>query len=134
MQVQSAADSPKKILLGERAVMADGNDYNLLLLKDRQTGRGGVSGRRRTADHCSLRHLPQRAQSERGKTVPEFFLQRRGPAITGRHLCASLVPYAGQGEAGSHAAVGAELLKADLAAVQAQSEETKARYSKLFGV
>src|SRR5471032_2203293 len=34
MQVQSAADPPKKILLGERAVMADGNDYNLTLLKD----------------------------------------------------------------------------------------------------
>ncbi len=33
MQVQSAADPPKKLLLGERAVMADGNDYNLLLLK-----------------------------------------------------------------------------------------------------
>ena len=34
MQVQSAADPPKKLLLGERAVMADGNDYNLLLAKD----------------------------------------------------------------------------------------------------
>ena len=34
MQVQSAADPPKKILLGERAVMADGNDYNLILLKE----------------------------------------------------------------------------------------------------
>jgi hypothetical protein len=34
MQVQSAADPPKTILLGERAVMADGNDYNLLPLKD----------------------------------------------------------------------------------------------------
>ena len=34
MQVQSAADPPKKILLGERAVMADGNDYNLVLAKD----------------------------------------------------------------------------------------------------
>ena len=32
--MQSAADPPKKILLGERAVMADGNDYNLVLLKD----------------------------------------------------------------------------------------------------
>src|SRR3981081_207310 len=31
MQVQSAADPPKKILLGERAIMADGNDYNLVL-------------------------------------------------------------------------------------------------------
>src|ERR1700679_549184 len=34
MQVQSAADPQKKILLGERAVMADGNDYNLVLLRD----------------------------------------------------------------------------------------------------
>src|SRR6201986_3232382 len=34
MQVQSAADPPKKILLGERAVMADGNDYNLVLAQD----------------------------------------------------------------------------------------------------
>src|SRR6476469_2005381 len=34
LQVQSAADPPKKLLLGERAIMADGNDYNLLLLKD----------------------------------------------------------------------------------------------------
>ncbi len=34
LQVQSAADPPKKLLLGERAVMADGNDYNLALLKE----------------------------------------------------------------------------------------------------
>jgi iron(III) transport system substrate-binding protein len=32
MQVQSAADPPRKIMVGERAVMADGNDYNLVLL------------------------------------------------------------------------------------------------------
>lgn len=30
MQVQSAVDPPKKIALGERAVMADGGDYNVL--------------------------------------------------------------------------------------------------------
>src|SRR3954468_20436840 len=29
MQVQSSADPPKKLALGERAVMADGNEYNL---------------------------------------------------------------------------------------------------------
>ena len=34
MQVQSAGDPPKKIMLGERAVMADGNDYNLIVFKD----------------------------------------------------------------------------------------------------
>ena len=34
MQVQSAADPPKKILLGERAVMADGNEYNIFVMKE----------------------------------------------------------------------------------------------------
>jgi iron(III) transport system substrate-binding protein len=35
MQVQSSTDPPKKLALGERAVMADGNDYNLIQLKER---------------------------------------------------------------------------------------------------
>src|SRR6186713_3539424 len=35
MQVQSSADPPKRLALGERAVMADGNDYNLIQLKER---------------------------------------------------------------------------------------------------
>jgi iron(III) transport system substrate-binding protein len=34
MQVQSSTDTPKKLALGERAVMADGNDYNLIQLKE----------------------------------------------------------------------------------------------------
>jgi iron(III) transport system substrate-binding protein len=34
MQVQSSTDPPKKLALGERSVMADGNDYNLIQLKE----------------------------------------------------------------------------------------------------
>jgi iron(III) transport system substrate-binding protein len=34
MQVQSSADPPKKLALGERAVMADGNEYNMFQLKE----------------------------------------------------------------------------------------------------
>ena len=34
MQVQSSADPPKKLALGERAVMADGNEYNALQIKE----------------------------------------------------------------------------------------------------
>src|ERR1700756_1567981 len=34
MQVQSSADPPKKLELGERAVMADGNEYNILQFKE----------------------------------------------------------------------------------------------------
>src|SRR6201995_5980708 len=42
LQVQSAADPPKKLLLGERAVMADGNDYNLFLSKEQGQPGAGV--------------------------------------------------------------------------------------------
>src|SRR6266853_5553640 len=34
MQVQSSADPPKKLELGERAVMADGNEYNIFQLRE----------------------------------------------------------------------------------------------------
>src|SRR5580698_3709540 len=34
MQVQSSADPPKKLELGERAVMADVNEYNILQMKE----------------------------------------------------------------------------------------------------
>src|SRR5437764_2894207 len=34
MQVQSATDPPKKLALGERAIMADGGEYNLLQTKE----------------------------------------------------------------------------------------------------
>ena len=42
MQVQSAADPPKKLALGERAVMADGNEYNIFQIKEQ--GRAGRAG------------------------------------------------------------------------------------------
>jgi iron(III) transport system substrate-binding protein len=34
MQVQSSADPPKKLGLGERAVMVDGNEYNIHIMKE----------------------------------------------------------------------------------------------------
>ena len=44
LQVQSSVDPPKKLALGERAVMADGNDFNLILLKEqRAAGRDRLS-------------------------------------------------------------------------------------------
>lgn len=35
MQVQSSTEPPKKLALGERAVMADGNEYNVFMLKEK---------------------------------------------------------------------------------------------------
>ena len=43
MQVQSSADPPKKLDLGERAVMADGNEYNIFQLKEKPAARSSRS-------------------------------------------------------------------------------------------
>ena len=43
MQVQSSTDPPKKLALGERAVMADGNDYN------RDPAEGAAASRSRSS-------------------------------------------------------------------------------------
>src|SRR5438046_10210393 len=67
MQVQSAADPPKKILLGERAIMADGNDYHLVLLKDQgkpvevvYPAEGSPrSEERRVGKECGYRATPE---------------------------------------------------------------------------
>ena len=69
MQVQSASDPPKKLALGERAIMADGIEYGMLPAQgDRQAGRAGLSGRRHAADHRAERasSRARRTRTRRG--------------------------------------------------------------------
>jgi iron(III) transport system substrate-binding protein len=135
MQVQSAADPPKKILLGERAVMADGNDYNLVLAKDQGKPVEVVyategspliivpSGIFRGAPNPNAARLFQSFffSAEAQQMLVDTFAHRSFHAQVK--------------EKGAHIPLSAlKLLKADPAAVQAQSEEIKARYAKLFGV
>src|SRR5438105_9303747 len=135
MQVQSAADPPKKILLGERAVMADGNDYNLVLLKDQGKPVEAVfplegapliivpSGVFRSAPNPNAARLLQSFlfSAEVQQLLVDTFAHRSFHARVK--------------ERPGHAALSSiKLLKADPAEVQAQSEEIKARYAKLFGV
>ena len=59
MQLQSAADPPKKIAIGERAVMADGNDYSLEVAKlNEPTCRGGACGGGFAGYSGAVGHLP----------------------------------------------------------------------------
>src|SRR6202048_3774004 len=135
MQVQSAADPPKKILLGERAVMADGNDYNLLLLKDQGKPVEVVyptegspliivpSGVFRGAPNPNAARLFQSFffSAETQQMLVDVFAHRSFHA----HV---------KEKAGHTPLSALKLLKADPAQVQAQSEDIKARYSKLFRV
>jgi iron(III) transport system substrate-binding protein len=135
MQVQSAGDPPKKIMLGERAVMADGNDYNLVLLKDQGKPVEVVypvegspliivqSGVFQNAPNPNAARLFQSFffSAEAQQMLVDGFAHRSFHALvkekSGRTPMSTL-----------------KLLKADPAAVQAQSEEIKARYSKVFRV
>jgi iron(III) transport system substrate-binding protein len=135
LQMQSAADPPKKILLGERAVMADGNDYNIVLAKDQgkpvevvYASEGSPliivpSGIFKTAPSPNAARLFQ-----------SFFLG----AETQQMLVDTYAHrsfHAQVKEKGAHIPLAQlKLLKSDPAAVLEQSEAIKARYTKLFGV
>src|SRR5438132_1862036 len=135
LQVQSAADPPKKILLGERVVMADGNDYNLVLLKDQGKPVEVVYA----AEGSPLIIVPSgifrgAPNPNAAKLFQNFFFS----AETQQMLVDVFAHRSFHGEVkekGEHIPLSSlKLLKADPAQVQAQSEEIKARYAKLFGV
>jgi iron(III) transport system substrate-binding protein len=135
MQVQSAAEPPKKIHVGERAVMADGNDYNLVLLKEQgrpvevvhaEEGSPLIivpSGIFRTAPNPNAARLFQSYLfgAEAQQALVDAFAHRSFHALV-------------KEKPGRAPLSTFKLLRADPAAVLAQSEEIKSRYAKIFGV
>jgi iron(III) transport system substrate-binding protein len=135
MQLQSAADPPKKIAIGERAVMADGNDYSLEVAKLNKQPVEVVhptegspvipvpSGIFRSAPNPNAARLFQSFlfSVEAQQIFIDVFAHRSFHALTketpGRAPLSSF-----------------KLLQADPKLVLAQRDEIKARYSKLFGV
>ena len=133
MQVQSAGDPPKKIMLGERAVMADGNDYNLVLFKDQgKPVEVVVPGRRFATDHRSEAAYSSNAPNPNAaRLFQSFFFSAEAQQMlvdefAHRSFHAQVKERAGQTPMSS-----LKMLKADPAAVQAASEEIKARYAKI---
>ena len=78
MQVQSSTDPPKKLALGERAVMADGNEYNMFQLKEAKgAGRDRLSGRRHPAGGRANAIFKNAPNPECRAAVPELLLHAR---------------------------------------------------------
>ena len=101
MQVQSSTDPPKKLALGERAVMADGNEYGVVLLKEAGQPVEPVYPTEGTpTDLGADRHLRQRAASQRRAAVPGLAAHARNPAILHRLHRAIFGACAGAIEAG----------------------------------
>jgi iron(III) transport system substrate-binding protein len=135
MQVQSSTDPPKKLALGERAVMADGNDYNLIQLKERGAPVEVVYPREGTPFVTGSTGIFKSAPNPNAARLFQNWLH-------GREAQQLLVDFARQHSVhtqvtekpGSRKLTEIKLMKDDPAGVEAQSEEIKARYSKIFRV
>ena len=135
MQVQSSTDPPKKLALGERMVMADGNDYNLIQLKEQGqavevvypvegtptiTGPTGVFKAAPNPNAARLFHNWLHSL-EAQQLLVDFAAQHSPHALVkerpGRRKLSEL-----------------KLFKDDPVGVEKMSEEIKTRYANLFGV
>ena len=135
MEVQSAADPPKKIVLGERAIMADGNDYHLVLLKDQGKPVEVVYATEGSPLIIVPSGIFQGAPNPNAARLFQsfFFSAEVQQMLVDTFAHRSF--HAQVKEKGEHVPLAnLKLLKADPALVQAQSEEIKARYSRIFKV
>src|SRR3954454_2277802 len=129
MQVQSSTDPPKKLSLGERAVMADGNEYGVVLLKE--AGQpvepvyptegtptiSGPTGIFATAPHPNAARLFQAWLHTR--ETQQFFID-----FTAQYSVHAQV----QSKPGRRKFADIKLMKEDAAALEQMTEEIKTRY------
>jgi iron(III) transport system substrate-binding protein len=135
MQVQSSTDPPKKLALGERAVMADGNEYNVVLLKEAgqpvepiypTEGTPTVSGPTGiflSAPHPNAARLFQAWLHTR--ETQQFFID-----FSAQYSVHAQV----QSKPGRRRISDIKLMKEDPAGVEKMTEEIKTRYARLFRV
>jgi len=135
MQVQSATDCPKKIALGERAIMVDGAGY--LVIRDKEAGKPvdviypAEGTPVATSPSAVFKAAPN---PNAARLFFNWMHSREGQQI--------LIDWARQYSAHKQAVEkpgvrklsDIKLMKEDPAGVEAQSEEIKTRYAKLFRV
>jgi iron(III) transport system substrate-binding protein len=135
MQVQSSADPPKKLDLGERAVMADGNEYNIFQMKE--AGRPvepvyaaegspmiiGPNGVFKDAPNPNAARLFQSFSLSR--EAQQLIIDVGGL----RSVHSQTVE-----KAGRKSLKDIKTMKDDAVAVEKESEAIKARYTKIFRI
>lgn len=135
MQVQSAADPPKKVAQGERAVMADGTEYMVNLLRARNepieevyavegtpliTGPSAIMARAANPNAARLFYAWSMTAEAQQLNIDVGALRSAHPLVKDRTDRKKLSDI--------------RLLREDAAAVADQAEDIKARYTKLFKV
>ena len=135
MQVQSSTDPPKKLDLGERAVMADGNEYNVFQMKE--AGRPvepvyategspliiGPNGIFKAAPHPNAARLFQ-----------AFSFSREAQQLVIDVGGLRSVHSQTRDKTGRKPLAEIKTMKDDAVAVEKEGEAIKARYTKLFRV
>ncbi len=135
MQVQSSTDPPKKLALGERAVMADGNEYNAFQVKES----GAPVEIVYPAEGSPLVVGPNGIF----KSAPNPNAARLFQSFSFTPECQQLIIDPG-GLRSMHPATrekpgrkpfrDIKVMKDDPAAVERMSDDIKAHYTKIFGV
>src|SRR5450631_14564 len=135
LQVQSATDTPKKIVLGERAVMADGNEYNVLLLKEAGKPIEPVYASEGSPFIVQPSAIFAAAPHPNAARLFEDYLF----SVEGQQLFVDIgalrsVHALVKDKPGRSPLSAIKVWKDDPAAVEAQGEEIKRRYSQYFQV
>lgn len=135
MQVQSSADPPKRLALGERAVMADGNEYNIFQIKEKN---GPVEPVYATEGSPLIV-----GPTGMFKAAPNPNAAKLFTAYSFTPECQQLIIDVGglrsmhpqtKEKAGRTPFKDIKVMKDDPAAVEQMSDEIKQRYSKIFKV
>jgi iron(III) transport system substrate-binding protein len=135
LQVQSAVDPPNKLALGERHVMADGNDFNLV--QHKEAGKPvevvyPLEGSPLIV--CPNGVLKAAPNPNAARLLQSYILSRECQQL----LCDFSAQHSAHPEVtekpGRRRLSQIKVMKDDPVAVEAQAEEIKAHYARIFGV
>jgi iron(III) transport system substrate-binding protein len=135
MQVQSAADPPKKLEIGERAIQADGNDYNLIQIREKKGPVEIVYPTEGTPFVVGPNGLFKNAPNPNAARLFQAwcFTAECQQLVVDVGKLRSVHPLAKETD-GRRPFNQIKFMKEDAAAVEKEGEAIKARYSRLFGV
>jgi iron(III) transport system substrate-binding protein len=135
MQVQSATDPPKKLALGERAIMADGGEYVALQLKEKGDPIEIVYPTEGTplivGPNAVFKNAPN---PNAAKLLQNYMFTAEGQQVlidtAGMHSVHPLT----KEKPGRKSLSQIKLMKDDAVAVERDSEQIKKRYSEIFKI
>ena len=135
MQVQSASDPPKKLALGERAIMADGVEYGVFQLQEAGKPIAPVYPSEGTPLIVGPNGVFKAAPNPNAARLLQCYMftaecQQLGIDFGGLRSVHALT----REKAGRKPLSEIKLMKDDPAAVEKQSTEIKTRYSQIFRV